>query len=437
MRKSILVGILVIASTCGAAWSQDHEQSVSHTVTCIGCLSSRDTLTGNWFGLGEQLEEIGISVGLSLTQVYQISLQGSGSAATAPGVQTHRHSGRWTGKYDLEVEFNLDRLLSIPGVTFYTLTQGSWSNGLATSSIGIDGFGVNNTAVGDQSIALIEAWFQQSLFDGKLQVRAGKIDVTGGFEYRGGPGGFDGNAFANDDTAQFLNAALNNNPTVPFPAQGLGIVAYLEPVPGFYASIGVADSDAVASQTGFNTAFHGEDNFFAVFEAGVAPKIPTASGDLQGTYRVGFWYDPKPKDKLVGTKIKRDDMGFYLSFDQVVTKENTDEGDTQGAGVFFRYGFAHKDVNPIKCFFSVGGQYQGLIPSRDNDVLGLGLATGQLTDDHTAGIASSETAVEAYYNAEITPWATLSPSVQWITNPGGLSGVGDAWVLGLRLQTAF
>ncbi len=445
MRKSIFIVFLVIAGTCVTAWAQDHghdqdhdqdpEQSVAHTLTCLRCISNRPTLTRNWFGLGEQLQEQGISVGLSLTQIYQVSLRGSGPAAAGPGVQTHNHAGRWTGTYDFEVELDLERLLNIPGATIYTDTSGSWSDGIDTSSIG-SVFGVNNNAGGDHTIALIEAYWEQALLDDTLRLRIGKLDLTGGFECQGCSVAFDGNAFANDDSAQFLNAALNNNPTIPFPDNGLGVIAYYEPVPGFYVSAGVADAQASASETGFNTTFHDEDYFFTIVETGFVPKLPSANGDMRGAYRVGVWHDPQDKLNLNNDKTERDDMGFYLSFDQVIYNENTDKEDVQGAGLFARYGFAHSDINEINSFFSIGGQYQGLIPSRDNDVLGLGLATGRLVQnaDFTR---NSETVVETYYNAELTPGITLSPSLQWVINPGGVSGVGDAWVLGFRLQVTF
>ena len=47
----------------------------------------------------------------------------------------------------------------------------------------------------------------------------------------------------------------------------------------------------------------------------------------------------------------------------------------------------------------------------------------------------SEKALEMYYGAEIYPWLTISPSIQWIGNPGG--GGRDAVVAGLRLQMSF
>ncbi len=405
---------------------EEHEDSASHTLTCFECFSQRDTLTNNWLGLGDQLSEQGITASLSLTQIYQTNLTG--------GLSTHRHSGRYTGSYDLEVEFDLERLFNLSGGLVYIGVEGSWSDGLDDSSIGSI-FGINADAAGNRPMDVTQFYYEQALFGGALRIRVGKLDLTGGFECRGCPVAFDGNAFANDETAQFLNNALVNNPTIPMPDLGLGLVVYLQPADWFYVSAGVADAQADARETGFNTAFHDEDYFFGIFETGLTPQLPSPKGPLQGAYRVGFWYDPQDKDKFDGG-VKRDDVGFYLSFDQVVLKENADAEGSQGLGLFARYGFAHSDVNEIQNFWSVGGQYQGLVPTRDDDVLGVGVAQGRLVED--AGFtADHETAMEVYYNAAITPWLSVSPSLQYIFNPGGDKTVDDAVALGLRVQMAF
>ena len=75
---------------------------------------------------------------------------------------------------------------------------------------------------------------------------------------------FDGNAFANDETGQFLNGALVNNPTIPFPEQGLGVVLYFNPCDWWYIGGGVADAQADARQAGFTTTFGGESYFFTI-----------------------------------------------------------------------------------------------------------------------------------------------------------------------------
>jgi len=287
------VAVLGAGSLCPGEETETSEPPNQSLLQC-------ETLTNNWFSLGEQLGERGICVGLGLTQIYQINLDG--------GLATHRHSGRYTGSYDLEAEFDLEKLINLKGGLIFLHAEGSWSDGLDASSIG-SLFGINGDAGGDRSIDLTEYYYEQALLDDKVKFRVGKLDLAGGFTCRGCPVAFDGNAFANDETAQFLNGALVNNPTIPMPDLGLGAVLYLNPIGWWYFSAGVGDAQADAREAGFNTAFHDEDYSFSIFETGVTPQLPSGNGPLQGAYRVGFWYDPQDKDKHDGG-VKRDDMGF-------------------------------------------------------------------------------------------------------------------------------
>ena len=426
LARTVLLATVVL-SVGGACFGDDKPGSTARQSGWLESLTQRDTLTDDWFGLGEKFAEEGVTVSLGLTQIYQLNLTG--------GLATHRHAGRYTGSYDLEGEFDLEKLLKLPGGRIYAHAEGSWSEGLDASSIGSVLGGVNGDAAADRSIDLTELWYQQSLFDGRFRFRIGKMDLTGGFECHGCPVAFDGNAFANDEAGQFLNAALVNNPTIPFPDKGLGLAVYAEPTHWWYAAAAVADAQADARETGFNTTFHQEDYLFSIFETGFTPALPSRNGPLQGAYRIGFWYDPQDKDRHSGS-IKRDDMGIYLSFDQTVLKENTDAEDPQGLGLFARWGWADKSVSEVKCFWSVGAQYQGLIPTRDDDVLGLGVAQGRLVRD--AGFtADRETVMEIYYGIQVTPWFSVAPSVQYIFNPGGDAAVDDALVVGIRTQIDF
>ncbi len=404
-------------TTGGACETTDAETDSS--------LWTRDTLSAGWFGLGPRLQDKGVSIGLSLTQIYQQNLRG--------GLSTHRHAGRYTGSYDLEVEFDLETLIGLRGGSVGMLAEGSWSDGLDDSSIG-SLFGVNADAAGDRAGDVTELYYEQWFAD-KVALRIGKLDLTGGFQCRGCPVAFDGNAYANDETTQFLNAALVNNPTIPFPDRGLGAVLYVQPVEWWYAAVGAADAEADARETGFNTTFRGPAHFLALTETGVTPLLSSPNGELPGAYRIGLWYDPQPKERFDGSGVRHGDVGFYLSLDQLVYKERHDAEDTQGLGLFARYGYADGDVNDIRCFWSAGAQYQGLIPSRDEDVLALGVAQGLLAE--AAGYtAAHETALEVYYRAQIAPWLSVTPSVQYVWNPGGQQDVRDAVVAGVRIQMA-
>jgi porin len=276
------------------------------------------------------------------------------------------------------------------------------------------------------------------MLDEDLILRVGKIDLTGGFRCRGCLVAFDASAFANDETSQFLNGALVNNPTIPFPDYGLGVAAFYNPGDSGYISGAVADAQADGRTTGFSTTFHGEDYFFYILETGLTCELASANGPLVGAYRFGLWNDPQPKAHSDASKNYRDDVGFYTSCDQMLFKENNLPEDLQGLGAFFRYGHAPSKTNDITNFFSAGFQYQGLFEGRDDDVLGAGFARGNFSNRAAATYPEdSETALEVYYNAQITPWLNISPSIQYISNPGGSGTASDAVVIGLRAQMLF
>ena len=388
----------------------------------------RDTVTNGFGGLADTLADSGVELGLSWTNVYQANVEG--------GMSTNQRQGRHTGSYDLEIGLDLEQLWAIGGASMLVHTEGSWSRmDIDETSIG-SVFGVNGDGAGRRAMDVTEVWYEQAMFDETLRFRFGKLDFGGGFECRGCPVSFDGSAYANDETAQFLNNALVNNPTIPMPEMGLGAVLYWNPIEWWYASIGAADAQADPRETGFRTTFTNEDYFFIAAETGVAPVLDNGRGPMPGAYRIGVWNDAQDKERFSDASIERDDVGFYISADQMVYKEVEGEEDSQGLGVFTRYGMANKKVNDIVDFYSLGVQYQGLIEGRDDDVLGVGYAKGIFSDE--AGFADAhESVFEVYYNAAVAPWLSLTPSVQFVDNPGGDNAVDDAVVVGLRAQGAF
>ena len=378
----------------------------------------------------DSLESMGIDVSFALTNIYQVNAKG--------GSSTHRRQGRWSGSYDVEINFDLLQLAGIEGGSVYMLSEGTWSrqdiDGTSISSA----FGVNGDFASREALNIIELWYQQSFWNDTLQLRIGKLDMTGGFECSGCPVSFDGNMYANDENTQFLNAALVNNPTIPFPDYGLGVIIHWNPTENWYLSVGAADAQADKRETGFNTTFGDEDYFVYMAETGITPQLDSANGPLQGAYRLGVWYDPQPKANSDEPKTYRDDTGLYVSCDQMLAKENNDPDDTQGLGAFFRYGYASSLTNDITNFVSFGCQYQGLFCGRDDDVLGLGFAHGSFSDSADSTYTNGyESVAELYYSAQVTDWINLSPSIQYVTNPGGIDGVSDAVVLGLRAVMTF
>ena len=414
-----LIGFIMLSLVLGHLRAEETES-----------IWDRETLTGGFWGLNEALEPSGIEFSFSLNNIYQINTKG--------GTSTHRRQGRWSGSYDLEMNADLEKSFGIENAELYMHAEGTWSRQDIDGTSVESAFGVNGDFAPRESINIVEFWYQHSFFDNTLFLRTGKLDMAGGFDFRGHRVSFDANRYANDENTQFLNSALVNNPTIPFPDYGLGAIVHWHLSEKWYLSVGAADAQADKRETGFNTAFHDEDYFVYMAETGFIPYYNSNSETLPGAYRVGMWYDPQPKAHSDATKEYRDDMGVYVSCDQKLINENTDLEDTQGLGAFFRYGYAPERANDITDFYSFGLQYQGIFEGRDDDVLGLGYAHGSFSDRADITYTEDyESVTEVYYNAQITPWMSISPSVQYVTNPGGDSSISDAVVAGVRALVTF
>ena len=146
-------------------------------------------------------------------------------------------------------------------------------------------------------------------------------------------------------------------------------------------------------------------------------------------------YDTQPKARLDVGGAEDDDVGVYLSFDQELYHEN-DSGDGQGMGVSVRYGWADDDISELDRFWSLAVQYQGALPGRDGDVVGLGAAR-LMTSGDAGYSAGHEQVFEAYYNIALMPWIGVTPTVQYIRNPGADETVDSAVVAALRVQINF
>lgn len=398
---------------------------------CLGQTNKNDiwnrgTLTNGFWGLNDYLIYSGIEVGFGMTNVYQANVKG--------GISTHARRGRHSGSYDLELSADLQKLLGLDNRRIYMLIEGGWpdAEGIDASSVG-SAFGVNADAIGDDAMLIKELYYQGPVFGGNLTVMIGKIDFTGVF---------DASAYADDECTQFLNAAFVDDPTIPFPQYSPGVVLTYDLTDSWYVMGGVADAQADSRETGFRTAFYKDGYFFYALETGIRAELNSANGEMPGTYRVGMWVDGQDKTRFSNGKNYRDDIGVYLSCDQMLYKESSDPEDSQGLGVFGKFGYANGDLNPIMNFWSIGLQYKGLVEGRDDDVAAIGFAQGIFSDQPSANdgedyTENHENALEIYYNAQVTPWLSLSPSIQYIINPGGNKTVSDAVVLGLRAKITF
>jgi len=387
-------------------------------------------LTGNWGGLRDDLKNIGIDFSLRYQHQIQQNVRG--------GLDTH-NAHRQTGSYDAVLKLDFEKMRLLEDTGLYFKWKATWSEsdhiGINADKVGASGAArVNSDAEDDEPIFVKKWWLWKKFLDEKVEIRLGNIETKKDL--------YDVSLYANHEDKDFLNRLSFQNATIPH-RTGIGVNLAISPCDWFYFQMGAFDAHSRAHRTGFDTAFHDNAWFVSLWEFGFTPKWPSPRGPMPGRYRAGIWYDPRVSTVFENRKYpssRGDDVGFYIGFDQMIWKENTNPKDSQGLGFFSRYGHAHRDINKISDYWSAGFSYKGLIPTRDKDVMAFGVAQAIFSAQYRHNRntqADRETVYEWYYTYYVTPWLNISPDVQIITNPGGRKDVRDAVVAGLRLQVTF
>jgi porin len=389
-------------------------------------------LTGNWGGLRTWMDDNAIDLSIIYTGSWQQNFRG--------GLNTH-NANDFNGDLRFNLYMDLDKMGLVPGGFFFVRGKSSYNDSVR-SEVGSLGSPAWVFAGGDEEFYCDKWWYGQYFFDKKLEFRIGKLLTPVDL--------FDKNDYAQSPWDQFLNQYLCANPTFPH-RKAPGAFLKYQPCDFFYIQMAGLNADQRDSTRAlsFDTTFHNKygernPNFIGMWEFGMQPKFKSAKGDLPGNYRFGWWYDARPQTifrnnlgGLLNDRTHGSDIGFYASFDQMLWKEVDDPKDKQGLGAFFRYGYAHRDINAISNFWSLGASYKGPIPKRDKDVLAFGVAQSIMSSQmrhEVNNLADRETIYELYYAVQVTPWLILTPDLQVITNPGGNKDARDAIVGSIRAR---
>jgi porin len=396
-----------------------------------GDLWSRPTLTGDWFGLRQDLMDHGIRFDVNSTQTFQGVWSGGKS-----------HESTYQGGLDLIFQLDTGKAGLWPGGVFRIkgeVRYGQDANGNTGSLMPVN-FDALYPIPGRDGIELSEFNYTQFL--------APWVAVTlGRFSPR------DANVFAHDETGQFLNTAFNINPvivtTIPQTFLGAGVI--LLPAEDVVLTTLVLDSEGKADESGFNTAFERGTSVFQQLEIGIKPF------GLPGHQRVGWTWSDKSRIKLeqVTSEVFLDWINYRLGFGPMPTLAHSNSDwsffydfdqylyvvpgtEDRGIGVFGRFGLTDGEVNPIGSFYSLGLGGKGMIPGRENDTFGVGyyyLALSDKLGPVLSKLGNDEQGVEIYYNIAVTPWCHITPDIQ-IINPASSSS-DTAVAGGIRMKIDF
>jgi len=390
-----------------------------------------DHLTGDWGGWRTKMLERGFH--------FQLGYIGETMASVSGGL---RRGGSYNGLVKAALEVDTER------------ATGGWRGGnFFASALALHGDSLSAKRVGDatalsnldayDSVRLYELWLEQSLWDGRVSLRAGQLLADEEFAFTEYGGLFLNSAFG---WPHFISAnTVNTGPA--FFATALGARLKLEPREHFYLQAGVYDGDTFDDPLGGDprknargTRFHlgGDQGVFSLYEAGWKWNQGEDAKGLPGNAKLGGWHHSG-----VPATGAQSLHGLYLAAEQLAWREAGDSG--QGLGVFFRAGGSPSNRSNFNLTVDGGVRYQGLFPSRDNDIAGLAVAYARVSDRvRTAALAGGvtplpdhEIVMEFDYQAQIKPWCTVQPCVQWILHPGGSNAIADAVIVGLRTNLTF
>jgi len=244
------------------------------------------------------------------------------------------------------------------------------------------------------ALNLREVWLRTELFGQRLALTAGRLDLT---NY------FDANAFANDESTQFLSDALVNNQMLGLGSNGTGVAAEFDAKTGLRFKFGFQQSNSDATNL--------SDSMYTLSEVGYT-FTPFALPE--GTYRVWFRTD--------NTEPGEVQRGAGLSFDQKITNS---------VGLFGRYGTQELDSRFDDKYYSAGVGFQNGLIFFPQDSWGIGWAHLDLAS------GEKEHLTEGYYNFQLTDRLRLSFNLTYVLDEPEAGGKFGYVLPGVRFQASF
>ena len=244
------------------------------------------------------------------------------------------------------------------------------------------------------ALNLREVWLRTELFGQRLALTAGRLDLT---NY------FDANAFANDESTQFLSDALVNNQMLGLASNGTGVAAEFDAKTGFRLKFGLQQSN--------NDATNLSDSLFTLSEVGYT-FTPFALPE--GNYRLWFRTDNTATDEVR--------KGIGVSLDQKLTNV---------VGLFGRYGTQEVDLGGDDKFYSAGIGFQNGFIFFPQDSWGIGYAQLELAS------GEKEQLGEGYYNFQLTERLRLSFNLTYVLDRPAEGDRFGFLLPGVRFQAAF
>ena len=371
--------------------------------------TDQSSIPGLWPVAGDGGVQIGPAIRANTAYTGEVFTNAKGGISSSG-------ASRYLALLDIAVTCDLERTrIPLPG-KFFLLGQNTHGQGLTEDFVG-DAQVLSNIDSFDNIAQVSEYGWEFELLEESVTVRLGKQDVNTEFLFI-------------DMAADYIQSTFGLSPSTAFPTypdQSMGAVVLARLAESWQLKLGVWDAFAA----GGNWGFSGNDSILAVAE--LEHTYALGKGELPGVIAVGAVYESD--GEIDGTLIS-EIQEYYVQFEQWLFRERSSRtGALQGLGIFAGYypriPGRLKSLDSVGDSFVAGAIYTGLIPYRDRDVLGIGVAWTELF----AGGTGEETVWELFYKFPVTQRIALQPDLQYIASPSGVQR--DAFVVGTRFQVAY
>lgn len=391
-------------------------------------------LFGDWGGARTYLE----SKGITATVSFVTNLAGNVSGGMDQGF-THADN------LGLDLNFDLEKILGIEGASF--LLNMSQRSGSSLSSVYIGNVFTVQQVFGGTTFHLIDAAWQQQLFDDQLSFRVGRIASGDDFLVSEYNYLFMQNAFCGNPVGIFFNSPG----MTAYPNATWGAVGTWKATQRFSIMAGVYNGDPgirANNYNGVNFSLNGP--VFAMGELQYQVNGLKEDSGPVGNYKLGFWYDNSVYANFDNGSATRGNYGIYGLFDQLLVPFGSRE-ESRGLGITGSLLVSpDQSISTMPWFFTAAACARGVFEARPDDVAGLGFVYGSFSNDlqnqqrnaqllnPAQGVQSNESVIEATYRIALPGNSTfIQPDVQYIIRPGGTGQFGNAFVLGCQIGVNF
>jgi porin len=390
-----------------------------------------------------KLKEQGIDLGLTLGNESVGNLSGGDRNTPANAGQL------WFG-----AKLDMAKLVGIQGGTVgITVVQRFGTN--LNAEAGIPALQLTNEVFGRGNIArLTQFYYSQKLFDNQLELKGGRLPVGSDFFF--GLCEFINLTFCGGQPGNIQGGYIFNWPV----SQWAGVVHY-NFAKDFQLSVGVYDANPNYLTTSDAGIYLAPGIAGSTPASGVLVPVELVwapSGPLNGTWRLGGWYDSAstidgglpgiittvPGLGGVPDQFLGDQRGRWGVYESILQRLTVEGPTAQGWYTFLNTTVADHRTSFQDYQIALGFRHTGTFYWRPQDEVGFAVGTTHVNSAAFGPNAGgNEVPIEAWYGWQATGWMNLKFDAQYVINPGGrgFNGAGvktdNAFVLGLRTEVHF